>query len=154
MMDVMEVPPFERFYLEQRADVLRHLNRLLPREDAEDAYQETFLRALRAYEQLEHGRYLRAWVLTIATRIALDLLRRRRPTGIAPEQAVSDERPAFAALDHLAAGLPPRERAAVVLRYGYDLDYADIGRALGSSGEAARQAASAGVRRLRRKETT
>jgi DNA-directed RNA polymerase specialized sigma24 family protein len=48
--------------------------------------------------------------------------------------------------------LPPTERAAVVLRYGYDLDYSDIGAALGSNATAARQAASAGIRRLRQKE--
>jgi DNA-directed RNA polymerase specialized sigma24 family protein len=52
----------------------------------------------------------------------------------------------------LTAGLPEKERAAVFLRYGYDLSYEDIGAALGSSPEAARQAASSGVRRLRRKE--
>ena len=63
-----------------------------------------------------------------------------------------DGRPAFAQLEHLADELPPTERAAVVLRYGYDLDYADIGAALGSNATAARQAASAGIRRLRRKE--
>ena len=49
-----------------------------------------------------------------------------------------------------AIGLPPKERAAVVLRYGYDLGYDEIGAALGSTEEAARQAASAGVRRLRK----
>jgi DNA-directed RNA polymerase specialized sigma24 family protein len=46
--------------------------------------------------------------------------------------------------------LPPTERAAVVLRYGYDLAYAQIADALGSSEDAARAAASSGVRRLRR----
>ena len=45
--------------------------------------------------------------------------------------------------------LPPTERAAVVLRYGYDLSYADIAAVLGSTEEAARQASSSGVRRLR-----
>ena len=63
-----------------------------------------------------------------------------------------DGRPAFAQLEHLADQLPPTERAAVVLRYGYDLDYSDIGAALGSNATAARQAASAGIRRLRQKE--
>ena len=53
-------------------------------------------------------------------------------------------------LEHLTGGLPPTERAAVVLRYGYDLPYAQIADALGSSEEAARAAASSGVRRLRR----
>jgi len=60
-------------------------------------------------------------------------------------------RPEYAELEHLADGLPAKERAAVVLRYGYDLSYADIGMALGSSEEAARQAASSGVRRLRQR---
>jgi DNA-directed RNA polymerase specialized sigma24 family protein len=68
------------------------------------------------------------------------------------EPAAEDELPAYAQLEHLAAELPPTERAAVVLRYGYDLEYAEIGAALGSSEEAARQAASSGVRRLRRKD--
>ena len=58
--------------------------------------------------------------------------------------------PAFRELEHLTGDLPPTERAAVVLRYGYDLPYAEIGAALGSSEEAARAAASSGVRRLRR----
>ena len=53
-------------------------------------------------------------------------------------------------LEHLTGDLPPTERAAVVLRYGYDLPYAQIADALGSSEEAARAAASSGVRRLRR----
>jgi DNA-directed RNA polymerase specialized sigma24 family protein len=52
----------------------------------------------------------------------------------------------------LTDDLPPKERAAVVLRYGYDLSYDDIGAAIGSSEQAARQAASAGVRRLRKEQ--
>ena len=56
----------------------------------------------------------------------------------------------YAELEHLTGDLPPKERAAVVLRYGYDLPYDQIGAALGSSEEAARAAASSGVRRLRR----
>jgi DNA-directed RNA polymerase specialized sigma24 family protein len=55
-------------------------------------------------------------------------------------------------LRRLTAELPQTARAAVFLRYGYDLSYEDIGGALGSSAEAARQAASSGVRRLRKKE--
>ena len=66
---------------------------------------------------------------------------------------VTDERPAYAELEHLVGELPPTERAAVVLRYGYDLSYDDIGAALGSSAEAARAAASSGVRRLRRRHS-
>jgi RNA polymerase sigma factor (sigma-70 family) len=152
-MQPMRIPAFERFYAEHRDEVFGYLARLLGREAAEDAFQETFLRALRAYERLEHGRHLRAWAFTIATRVALDERRRRKPAAEAPEVAVLDSRPAFAELEHLAGELPATERAAVVLRYGYDLPYTDIAAALGSSEEAARQAASAGVRRLRRRMT-
>ncbi len=151
MMEAVAIPPFERFYEERKDEVLGYLARLLGREAAEDAFQETFLRALRAYGRLEHGRQLRAWVFTIATRVALDERRRRRPVGDPVEIPVGDSRPAYAELEHLAGELPPTERAAVVLRYGYDLSYDDIGAALGSSSEAARQAASSGVRRLRRR---
>jgi RNA polymerase sigma factor (sigma-70 family) len=149
----MHIPPFERFYESHRDEIWAFLVRKLGRERAEDAFQETFLRALRAYPSLEHGRHLRAWAYTIAGRIAIDDARRQRPAANAGNTlllAAEDGRPAYAQIEHLAAELPPTERAAVVLRYGYDLDYEDIGDALGSSAEAARQAASSGVRRLRR----
>jgi RNA polymerase sigma factor (sigma-70 family) len=150
----VRIPPFERFYEERKDEVFGYLARLLGRQAAEDAFQETFLRALRAYGRLEHGRHLRAWVFTIATRVALDERRRAVVAAELAEPAVEDERPAYADLEHLAGELPPTERAAVVLRYGYDLSYDDIGAALGSNAEAARQATSSGVRRLRRRNTT
>ena len=158
------LPPFELFYEAHRDDVFRYLARMLGRQAAEDAFQETFLRALRAYPGLRHAENLRAWAFTIATRVALDERRReaRRPAhlstdGAAPEVAHRNTtgpdvaRPAYAELARFADALPHTERAAVVLRYGYDLAYADIAAALGSTEEAARQATSSGVRRLRRK---
>jgi RNA polymerase sigma factor (sigma-70 family) len=148
----MTLPPFERFYEQHREEIFGFLVRRLGRDRAEDAFQETFLRALRAYPKLKHGEHLRARAYTIASRIAVDEHRRPRPDTDLPELASLDGRPAFAQLEHLADALPPTERAAVVLRYGYDLDYADIGAALGSNATAARQAASAGIRRLRQKE--
>ena len=150
-MATPRVPPFELFYVAHRDEVLGYLRRLLGAR-AEDAWQETFLRALRAYGRLEHGRHLRAWVFTIATNVALDELRvTRRTLPLADaEQATEVRREAFRELEHLTGDLPPTERAAVVLRYGYDLPYAQIADALGSSEEAARAAASSGVRRLRR----
>jgi RNA polymerase sigma-70 factor (ECF subfamily) len=148
----MTLPPFERFYDEHREEIYAFLVRRLGRDRAEDAFQETFLRALRAYSKLQHAEHLRAWAYTIASRIAIDEHRRPRADADLPELTSLDGRPAFAQLEHLADELPPTERAAVVLRYGYDLDYAEIGLALGSNATAARQAASAGIRRLRRKE--
>jgi RNA polymerase sigma factor (sigma-70 family) len=153
MMVTVKVPPFERFYLQHRDEVLGYLRRLLGQR-AEDAWQETFLRALRAYGRLEHGRQLRAWVFTIATNVAMDELRSKKTVVLEDadgEPAAELRPPAFRELEHLTDELPPTERAAVVLRYGYDLPYAEIGDALGSSEEAARAAASSGVRRLRRR---
>jgi RNA polymerase sigma factor (sigma-70 family) len=144
-----QIPPFERFYLEHRDEVLAYLRRLLGQR-AEDAWQETFLRALRAYDRLEHGRHLRAWVFTIATRVAMDELRVKSTATLASEPVTELRRDAYREIEHLTDELPPTERAAVVLRYAYDLPYTDIGAALGSSEDAARAAASSGVRRLRR----
>jgi RNA polymerase sigma factor (sigma-70 family) len=149
MMEVMTIPPFERYYLQHRDEVLGYLRRLLGQR-AEDAWQETFLRALRAYGRLEHGKHLRAWVFTIATNVAMDELRAKEVAPADGEPVAELRRDAFRELEHLTGELPPTERAAVVLRYGYDLPYAQIGAALGSSEEAARAAASSGVRRLRR----
>src|SRR6185436_14580951 len=119
MMALVSVPPFESFYEEN---------------------QETFLRALRAYGRLKNADNLRAWVLTIARRVAADHYRRREAKP-EPAEPKRDSRPAYAELGELAEELPRKERAAVVLRYGYDLSYAAIGAALGSSEDAARQAA-------------
>ncbi len=150
-MDAVALPPFERFYEAYRDEVFRYLVRLLGRQRAEDAFQETFLRALRGYPELRHAGNLRAWAFTIATRVATDERRRSHPASEVPELRADDSRPAYADLERFAAELPPTERAAVVLRYGYDLAYADIAAALDSTEEAARAAASSGVRRLRRK---
>jgi len=152
-MEAVRVPPFERFYEEQREPVLRQLRRMLGRDAADDAFQETFLRALRAYPALEHGQHLRAWALTIARNVALDVLRKSITTAAdVPDLESVDEPLKYEELKRLTQDLPQKERAAVFLRYGYDLSYEDIGAALGSSPEAARQATSSGVRRLRRKE--
>jgi RNA polymerase sigma factor (sigma-70 family) len=152
MMETVRLPPFEHFYEETRDAIYAHLRRVVGPDAADDAFQETFIRALRGYPKLRHGDHLRAWAFTIASRVVIDLGRRARPTvALVDEPATSDSRPAYAELEHLADELPGKERAAVILRYGYDLPYEDIAAALDSSEEAARAAASSGVRRLRRK---
>jgi RNA polymerase sigma factor (sigma-70 family) len=153
MMDaVATIPPFETFYAEHAGEGLRLVRRRVGRDRADDAFQETFLRALRAYDRLRHGEHLRAWVLTIATRVAIDTHRRAgQPLDELPEVPHLDGRPAYEELAFLTDTLPPTERAAVVLRYGYDLDYEQIAAAIDSRADAARQAASSGVRRLRRR---
>jgi RNA polymerase sigma factor (sigma-70 family) len=153
MMEAVRIPPFERFYEEHQGVVLAQLRRMVGRQAAEDAFQETFLRALRAYPSLRHGRNLRAWALAIARNVAIDGLRKPPADGSVPELRDEDRPAPHAELEHLTEELPPKERAAVVLRYGYDLSYADIAATLGSSEEAARQAASSGVRRLRKRRS-
>ena len=124
------IPPFELFYESHQGEVLAFLRGRAGRDRADDLYQETFLRALRAYGRLEHGEHLRAWVLTIAANAVVDAARRERPTAeLSVEPAGEDERPAVEELEPLTGDLPPKERAAVVLRYGYDLDYDTIGAA-------------------------
>ncbi len=134
-MQAVAIPPFERFYAEHRSEVLRLLRRRLGAERAEDAFQETFLRALQAYGRLEHGEHLRAWVLTIAQNVAIDTLRRTRPTSELVDAARTTTGPRTPSSPTLTDGLRPKERAAVVLRYGYDLSYDQIAAALGSTAE-------------------
>ena len=128
-MQGVAIPPFEHFYQEHRSEVLRLLRRRVGAERAEDAFQETFLRALQAYRRLDHSEHLRAWVLTIAKNVAVDTLRRARPESELVETGAADSRPPYEELAPLTDGLPPKERAAVVLRYGYDLPYDQIAAA-------------------------
>ena len=68
----MSVPPFQAFLDQYRDDVYRFLVASVGRQDADDCFQETFLSAMRAYPRLRRNSNLRAWVLTIAHRKALD----------------------------------------------------------------------------------
>ncbi len=147
-------PPFSRFLDDHREGVYRFLVAAVGPDEADDCFQETFIKALRAYPRLRDGDNLRAWVLTIARRTAIDAARSRgrRPRPEAdPEPAAADGTPDLGdpALWAAVRGLPPRQRAAVALRYVNDLPYAEVGRAMGCSEEAARRSAFEGLRRLR-----
>src|SRR4051794_37329156 len=107
------VPPFERFYLAHRDEIYRHLRRLLGPDRADDAFQETFVRALRGYDRLAHGEHLRAWAYTIATRVAADVRARDGVSAELPELESIDEPLPFEELRRLTSGLPRTERAAV-----------------------------------------
>src|SRR5256885_8342425 len=118
------IPPFERFYESHKGEVLAFLRRRAGRDRADDLFQETFLRALRAYGRLEHGEHLRAWVLTIAANAVVDAARRERPTAeLSVEPAGEDERPAVEDLAPLTHDRPPQEPAAGLLPSGPAPDY-------------------------------
>ncbi len=154
------IPPFQSFLEENRAVVYRFLQASMGPADADDAFQETFLSALRSYASLRDASNLRGWVLTIATRKAIDAARSRdrRPLSV-PDVAVIGnglvDPPGDEPLElgdplwHAVLELPARQRAAVVHRYVLDRSYADVAAAMGSSEEAARANVSQGLRKLR-----
>lgn len=150
------LPPFQRF-LDAHADaVLRFLVASVGRHDADDAFQETFLSALRAYPRLRADSNLRAWVLTIAHRKALDVHRARARLPLPVAEV--DDRPAAEPAGPAAGGdgwdrvraLPARQREVLTLRYAADLTHAEIALALGCSEVAARRAAADGLKTLRK----
>lgn len=149
----MSLPPFEAALEEHGATVLRVLHRLLGRVDADDAWQETFLSALRAYPRLRADSDVRAWLLTIAHRKAIDRFRSRSRQPVLPGDvdAVTDPQGADGD-DELWArvrALPTKQRLAVGYRFGADLSYADLAALLECSEPAARRSVHEGVRALR-----
>src|SRR5262245_24951208 len=136
---------------------MRVCRALLGGADAQDAWSETFLAALRAYPRLRPRSNVRAWLVTIARRKAIDQLRARRraprPDSDLAERAAPASAPAprgSAALRRALDALAPKQRGAVVYRYLADLPYAEVARLLGCSEAAARRSAADGIARLRR----
>jgi RNA polymerase sigma factor (sigma-70 family) len=149
----VELPPFQVFLDEHRDDVYRFLVASIGREEADDCFQETFLAALRAYPRVEENSNLRAWILTIAHRKAIDAhrSRKRRPVPVKepPERASEPTVAKDTSLWQAVRELPGKQRAAVIHRFVNDLAYVDIGRLIGSSEEAARRNVHEGLKTLR-----
>ena len=152
----MHLPPFETLIDAHAAELHRFLVASVGRTEAEDCLQETFMSALRAYPSLRHGDNLRAWLFTIAHRKATDVVRRamRRPSTsldgvepVAPPAASPDDDVLWVDV----RALPPKQRAAVVHRFVFDLAYAEIGERMGTSEEAARRSVHEGLTKLRRR---
>ena len=150
----MSLPPFQVFLDEHAEPIHRFLVALVGPQDAEDALQETLIAALRAYPRLRAGSNLRAWGMAIARNKAIDSARARgrRPVpvdeageGLAAPAPAERDGELWAAVREL----PPRQRAAVALRYAADLSHRDVGAAMGCTEEAARRSAADGIKRLR-----
>jgi RNA polymerase sigma factor (sigma-70 family) len=152
---VSELPPFQALLDEHSRDVLGFLIAAVGPQEAEDCFQETLVAALRSYPRLDDDGNLRGWLLTIAHRKAIDHHRAngRKPIPVAevPEVATENGLPEpDQGLWEAVEALPPKQRAAVALRYGSDLPHAEIAAALGCSPEAARRSLHEGLKRLRK----
>jgi RNA polymerase sigma-70 factor (ECF subfamily) len=115
---------------------------LSERTEAEDAAQETFLRAYLNLQRYDSSRSFKTWLLSIASNHCIDRLRRRRMVWLSIEEPLppniilaSDEpepeeaavfKQKSQAIQKLIDTLSPEYRAAVVLRYWYDCSYTEI----------------------------
>jgi len=150
--------PFEVLVRSHGATVLRVCRAVAGPNDAEDAWSEAFLAAMRAYPDLPADANVEAWLVTIAHRKAVDQLRSRRrapvPAGEVPEPRHARAQPAFAGWQHDLwedlARLPDKQRAAVVYHHVAGLPHRDVAAILGGTPAAARRASADGIAALRR----
>jgi RNA polymerase sigma factor (sigma-70 family) len=147
--------PFEAVVAAHGATVLRVCRTILGMVDADDAWSETFLAALKAYPNLPGDANVEAWLVTIARRKAIDATRAtaRREVPMADSPDVSSAHRADGRDLDLAAAideLPPRQRDAVVCHHLAGMPYQDVASAIGGTADAARKAASDGIATLRR----
>ncbi|HET8601124.1 MAG TPA: RNA polymerase sigma factor [Segeticoccus sp.] len=147
--------PFEQIVTQHGATVLRVCRAVLGPADADDAWSETFLAALRAWPDLPEDANVEAWLVTIARRKAIDVARaaarRAVPVEAVPDGPTTRGRPGEWDADLYAAlaRLSTRQREAVAYHYLGGLPYAEVAAMTGGSTDAARRAAADGIRALR-----
>jgi RNA polymerase sigma factor (sigma-70 family) len=150
--------PFETVVAVHGPAVLRVCRAVLGPADADDAWSETFLSALRAYPGLPADANVEAWLVTIAHRKAVDVTRARGrqaiPAGDLPDTPAAGPGGAQAGHDDdladALARLPGKQKQAVAYHYLAGLPYPEVAAILGGSTDAARRAAADGIATLRR----
>jgi RNA polymerase sigma-70 factor (ECF subfamily) len=147
----------ERYY----DDCWRYAYRLLgDRADAEDAVQETFMRAIAALPRYADHERFRGWLFTILVNqcrnFALSRARRAlRFTPLTPdaeEHTAGDSAPPDSgdeSFGHALAMLEPLQREAILLKFGEELGYAEMARLTGASESALKMRVKRGVERMR-----
>jgi len=149
----MQLPPFQALVDRHREDVYRYLVVVAGPAEAEDAFQETWIAALRAYPRLERADNLRAWLLRIAHNKAMDAHRARArrplPVGEPPEASTAAVRDGAPELLQSVRTLPPKQRTAVFCRSLLGMPYAELALLLDCSQDAARRSVHEGLKRLR-----
>ena len=146
--------PFYEVVSQHGPTVLRVCRAMVGPIDADDAWSETFLSALRAYPTLPADANIEAWLVTIARRKVIDLVRkaRRAAKPVAEVPAVASELDLDGNevdLARLLGRLSDRQRRAVIYHYLVGLPYAEVAAVIGGSPEAARRAAADGIAKLR-----
>jgi RNA polymerase sigma-70 factor (ECF subfamily) len=138
-----------------------HLTRNRP--DADDLYQETALKAFRAWDRLPCDANHRAWLYRIATNTFLSDKRRTSRLRSLDADAAADTIPAtsrdddgrldagdlLSEVEAFIAALPPKQRVALVQRKYLEMGYSEIAAVLGCSEEAARRSVHEALRKLR-----
>ncbi len=124
--------------------------------DADDAWSETFLAALTAYPQLPDGSDVQAWLVTIAHRKAIDVLRTKSRTAL----TLGDlpERPSTLGVPDAGnpelwsavASLPERQRLALAYHYLGGVPHKATAEIIGGTPESVRRAASDGIAALKK----
>jgi RNA polymerase sigma factor (sigma-70 family) len=146
--------PFEQLVTEHGAMVLRVCRAVLGPDEAEDAWSETFLSALKAYPELPEEANTEAWLVTIAHRKAIDVTRKRArnplPVEELPERPSADPPGEDQALWDAVKALPDRQREAIAYHYLAGLPHREVAGITGSTPDAVRRAASDGIKNLRR----
>lgn len=149
-------PPFEAVVVAHGATIYRVCRAILGPADADDAWSETFLAALKAYPDLPGDANVQAWLVTIAHHKAVDVTRaaarRAVPVADVPERPAAqraDERDLD--LGAALAALPRRQREAVAYHYLAGLPYQDVAEVIGGTTDAARRSAADGIANLRKR---
>ena len=153
----VKLPPFQTLLDAHRSDVYRFLVASVGPLEADDCFQETWMSALRAYPRLERADNLRAWLLQIAQRKAIDSHRARgrrpQPSESLPEPVATDRKEADAELWAAVRRLPAKQRTAVFCRSVLGMPYAELAELLKCSQDAARRNVHEGLKALREEWT-
>ena len=158
-------PPFEAAVRSMEREIMRFLMRSTgDREDAMDLFQETWLRAYRAYPTLQSEDGLRPWIYRIASNLCRNRVRDRMRRG----RVIASENPDGAApaddapkqlhggpegalhLKRAISRLPGKQGQALMMRKFAGLEYAEIGTALNCSAESARASVYQAVKKLKK----
>lgn len=158
------VPEFDEAMRLHEREIMRFIARMAgDREDALDLFQETWVRAYRAYPSLDCGDGLRPWLFRIASNLCRNRIRdRARRSRVIAENGASTDRAIGRShargaspdgvidLRRAIDALPGKQGQAFVMRKVIGMEYGEIGAALGCSEISARASVYQALKKLRK----